>query len=64
MNITEFKSVINIGQYCFNIDFLTLSEIKSDIKLLIFFYCFDLYITDFKSDAKIIQKSIDNYVLY
>lgn len=36
INITEFKSVTNINQCCFNIDFLTLSEIKSDIKLLIF----------------------------
>lgn len=36
MNITEFKSVINISQCCCNIEFLTLSEIKSDIKLLIF----------------------------
>lgn len=41
INITEFKSVINISQCCFNIDFLTLSEIKSDIKLLSFLlFCF------------------------
>lgn len=41
MNITEIKSVININQCCFNIDFLTLSEFKSDIKLLIFpLFCF------------------------